>query len=169
MNAKLKVYSQQRGIGIIAALLVIVLLGGLALSITQFTQIATRNQSADLMGSRALLAAKAGVEWQSWLILAAENSNLNTPTATYTCPSSAISQKFDGFLIDFMVTVRCIKTIATENNQSISVYQIESVACNLPSAGACPNNAAVNGMYIERAVSALISVCRQTPDGAVCA
>jgi len=169
LSAKLNGYLLQRGIGILAALLVIVLLGGLALSITQITQIATRNQSADIMGSRALLAAKAGIEWQSWLILAAENANLIAKTSTYTCPTNAVSQKFDGFLVDFMVTVRCIKTTATENNQSISVYQIESVACNVPSAGACPNNAAVNGLYIERAVSTLMTVCRQTPDGAVCA
>ena len=79
-----------------------------------------------------LLAAKAGIEWQSWLILAAENANLIAKTSTYTCPTNAVSQKFDGFLVDFMVTVRCIKTTATENNQSISVYQIESVACNVP-------------------------------------
>jgi MSHA biogenesis protein MshP len=151
----------------ITAIVVLVVLAGLGTAIASLTQIANLNQSLDLLGSRALMAARAGVEWQSWLILNPEDTNPTVApfTTPYACPATQ-SQTFSG-LDEFTVSVNCMMGNPTEDLNAIRIYSIQSVACNKPSGGVCPNTNAPTGTYVERSVTVLIETCRQ-PSGATC-
>jgi len=159
--------SGQRGLGMISAIVVLVVLAGLGAAIASLTQMANRNQSLDILGSRAAMAARAGVEWQSWLILNPEDSNPEVApfTTPYECPAMQ-SQTFSG-IDDFTVSVTCSPGSATESGNSIRLYNVVSVACNKPASGSCPNNNAPIGTYVERSVTVLIDTCRQA-SGASC-
>ena len=160
--------SGQRGLGMISAIVVLVVLAGLGAAIASLTQMANRNQSLDILGSRAMMAARAGVEWQSWLILNPEDSNPEVApfTTRYECPVTTQSQTFSG-IDDFTVSVTCSPGSATESGNSIRLYNVVSVACNKPASGSCPNNNAPTGAYVERSVTVLIDTCRQA-SGASC-
>jgi len=159
--------SGQRGLGMISAIVVLVVLAGLGAAIASLTQMANRNQSLDILGSRAAMAARAGVEWQSWLILNPEDSNPEVApfTTPYECPAMQ-SQTFSG-IDDFTVSVTCSRGNTTEDGNSIFLYNVVSVACNQPASGRCPNNNAPTGNYVERSVTVLIDTCRQA-SGASC-
>ncbi len=159
--------SRQLGLGTITAIVVLVVLAGLGAAIASLTQMANLNQSLDVLGSRALMAARAGVEWQSWLILNPEDTNPAVApfTTPYACPSTQ-SQSFSG-LDEFNVSVTCSMVNPTEDTNAIRIYKLVSVACNKPSGGICPNTSAPTGTYVERSVTVLIETCRQA-SGARC-
>ncbi len=161
--------SGQRGLGLISAIVVLVVLAGLGAAIASLTQMANRNQSLDILGSRAAMAARAGVAWQSWLILSPEDTH---PIGTrYECPVNPIKQTVNGLgfsgLDDFTVTVTCTRGTPTEDGNAIWLYSVVSVACNRPFNSACPNNNAPTGAYVERSATVLIETCRQS-NGALC-
>ena len=160
--------ARQLGLGMVTAIVILVVLAGLGVAIASLTQMANRNQSLDLLGSRALMAARAGVEWQSWLILNPEDSNPAVApfTTPYACPATAQSQTFSG-IDDFTVSVTCSLGNTTEDGNSIRLYNVVSVACNKPASGSCPNTNAPTGTYVERSVTVLVDTCRQA-SGASC-
>lgn len=159
--------ARQLGLGMITAIVILVVLAGLGAAIASLTQMSNRNQSLDLLGSQALMAARAGVEWQSWLILNPEDTNPEVApfTTPYACPSIQ-SQSFSG-LDEFTVSVTCSMGNPMEDTNAIRIYNVVSVACNKPSSGSCPNTSAPTGTYVERSVTVLIETCRQAT-GASC-
>lgn len=132
---------RERGFGAIAAILVLVILGGLAAAIVSFASGQQVASAQDIQASRAWLAAHAGTEWGLARALQANDCG----TTTWTHPDYA----------DMRVTVVCTRGVYNEgettpgNRRVIAVFRIVATACN--GAGACPDAAAVgNLLYVER-------------------
>ncbi len=169
MNARrpmtgLAAASRERGFAMFAAIAILVILAVLGAFVVSVTGLRSQSTALDVLGSRALLAAKAGIEWNMYLIQNPET----TGGAPYTCLGTATPLTFGGALSDFTVTVSpCTTTTATEAGNTVRVYQIVAVACNFPSGGACPNGASNNASYVERQITVLTETCR-LPSGPIC-
>ncbi|HZW14196.1 MAG TPA: hypothetical protein VFF81_13520 [Noviherbaspirillum sp.] len=126
----------QRGVSIVAAIFLLLLLAGLAalMSTLSMTQHATSAQ--DVQGSRAYQAARAGVEWGVYRAL-----------RDGVCASSASLPALADDLQQFTVEVKCTETSTTEAGVSVTVYRIVSVATS--GALGRPN-------YVERQLEAIV-------------
>lgn len=144
MNRQLK---RQQGFAYIAAILVVVALGGLALAVMRLNTTQQATGTMDLQSAHADQAARAGVDWGLYQALVAQSCQSSTTISlaavasmntTVTCEAIAFSegQKDDG-------------SGAAANK---ILYRIVATACN---AAQCPNNtAAVTQGYVERKRSA---------------
>ena len=129
---------RQRGFGIIAAIVILVIFAGLAAAIVVVSTAQHVGSALDIQGARAYLAARSGLEW-----------GLNRALqAAPACDATTDIGPLDGL----SVTVTCVPTAsgnATEAGLG-TIYTITAVACNLPAAAPfCPGNAA-SANYIER-------------------
>ena len=140
----------QSGFAYIAAILFRVVVAGIAVALLQLTntQQATVNQS--LLGARAGLAARAGIEWVY--------EDLGS-----RCAQTGTITDLGDFVNDagFHVRVTCSYRVYLEGEQLDAsgalesvvkhIYRIESVACNRNGPGACPDDASVpRPDYVER-------------------
>lgn len=96
--------ARQRGFGIIAALVIIIVLGGLAILLVQTTSTQASSVVLDDRGVRAYWAARAGVEWGAWKMTQGGGCPAST---TFSFPSGAA-----GFE-DYGVTVACSGRLIT--------------------------------------------------------
>ncbi len=135
----------QRGLGVIAAMVVLVFLATLSAAIVRlnFTEQVTSGQ--DLSVSRAAQAASTGIEYGLYQALKGSWT---------TC--SATTQTID-LSTDFgmKVTVTCNSSLYNEGEsaegtaQTVRLYSLDAVACNAPTS--CPDNTrAGNTGYVER-------------------
>ncbi len=99
----------------------------------------------DVQGTRALQAARAGVEWGLHRI----TQSASCAGGSFVPPGTALA--------DFTVTVTCSSATATEAGTGVTVYQVTATACNQPSGGNCPNTADPGAYYIERQWSAALT------------
>lgn len=163
--------SKESGFGLFAAIAILVILAVLGAAIVSVTGLRSQSTAIDVLGSRALLAARAGIEWNMYNIQNPENTNPTIApfTTHYSCPGTATNLPFGGVLAGFTVTVQpCTTTPATEAGNTVRIYQVVAVACNFPTGGgACPNNASNNPSYVERQITVLTETCR-LPSGASC-
>jgi len=157
------------GFALFAAIAILVILAALGAFIVSVTGLSSQSITLDLLGSRALSGARAGIEWNMYLIQNPENTNpaIGPFNARYSCPGTATNLNFGGVLSDLTVSVTCTTTTATKSGNDVWVYKIVSVACNFPTGGACPNGASTSASYVERQITALTGTCRQA-SGASC-
>lgn len=150
-------------IAAIAILVILAALGGFILSVT-----ALRDQSAglDILGTRALNVARAGIDWGMYRIQNPEDTGA-APLAACFATQDFPKTTFDGAQGMFAVRVSCSLTNAVESGNTIRIFQLTAVACNDPAAGACPNNASASPAYVERKITVLTETCR-TAANAVC-
>jgi MSHA biogenesis protein MshP len=150
------------GFSAIAAIAILVILAVLGAFVVSVTGVQSQSSVLDVLGSRAYQAAKAGIEWNAYNILNPEN----TSAARYTgcdAPSSVNISGLGGGLGDFTVTATCSISVSspyTEFGNSVWVYTLTATACNLPNAGACPNDSTTNGSYVERQITSVLTTCR---------
>lgn len=142
---------RQQGFGAIAAIVVLVLLALLAAAVLRFGQASQRETTQDLLGARALAAARAGTEWGLYQAF----------KGSWTGCASGTAQTLD-LRADtgFRVTVSCSSQSYAEGESapgvphSLRLYRIDAIACN-GAAAACPDNAAATGAnYVERRLQA---------------
>ena len=134
--------ARQQGFGYIAAVLVLVALGGLALAVMRISTTQQATSTMDLQSARADQAARAGIEWGLYRAL-----------VSGTCLPGVIT------VAGFRASVTCAQTafseVDAESGQAVvkNLYRIEATACN---AAACPGNAAAVATpeYVERKRSA---------------
>lgn len=113
----------ERGASIVAAIFLLLLLGGLAALMATFSSTQQATSTQDLLGSRAYQAARAGLEWGVYRAL--QN---NTCTGTANLPALADD------LRQFTVVVQCTSIPADEivttdqSSATVTVYHIVSVA-----------------------------------------
>lgn len=88
----------QRGFGVVAAMVVTIVLAGLAILLARTTSTQATSVALDERGVRAYWAARAGLDWGSWQITQAGGCPAST---TFSFPSGAV-----GFE-DYSVTVLC--------------------------------------------------------------
>src|SRR5471032_1104633 len=94
-------FSRARGIGLITAIFILVVLAGLGVAMVSFTTTQSATVAMDVQGERAVQAARAGVEWALYENLIGgknpctqsfalpSNSTLAPFTVTVSCPSTA--------------------------------------------------------------------------------
>ena len=135
---------RQRGFGVIASIIVLVILSALAAAIVRFGSVAQSTSAQAVLASRALPAARAGTEWGLYQAF----------KGSWTACSSA-SQTLDlSTDLGFHVTVSCDSRSYNEGLQSsgatraVRVYTVDAVACN---SATCPDNVrATSPGYVER-------------------
>ena len=145
----------QNGFAYIAAVVFLVVLAGIAVALLRLTdtQQATVNQA--LLGTRAGLTARAGIEWMLHGLPA-------------RCAQGATLDDFR-YASGFRVSVTCTAQGYAEGAQpdpdnpgqaetrQIRLFRIQAVACNGAGAG-CPDQASVaQPDYVERAQ--VVTVC----------
>lgn len=136
---------RQRGFGAIMAIVILVILAGLAAAMLRFGTVQQLTSAQDLLSARAWAAAGAGTEWG--LFQALKNG---------WCDAASPSQTLDLTpTTGFRVTVSCSSRLFNEGESApgvaatVRVYTIDALACN--AAVSCPDNAlATSAGYIER-------------------
>lgn len=134
---------RERGFGAIAAILVLVILGGLAAAIVSFSSGQQVASAQDIESTRAWLAAHAGNEWG---LARALQENV-CGTTTWVHPDYA----------DLRVTVSCARQIYSEGTEPdasprrIAVFTVLATACNGAESCTDTSAAAVTRLfYVER-------------------
>jgi len=144
---------RQQGVGVVAALFVLVVLSVLGAAIARLGWSQQMSSVQDLEGARAQRAANSGAEWGLYQAL--------SPSGAWTSCNGA-SQTLTGMRADLgmIVTVTCNRDSYVEGqvgsgspptftDRTIQVYRIDAVACN--AATACPDPTRVGSAgYIER-------------------
>lgn len=135
----------QRGLGAIAAILVLVLLAGLAAAVIRLSSAQQMGGAQEISAARAAQAARAGIEWGLYQAFKGGWS---------TCAGASQTLDLTADL-GVRVTVSCSHAAFNEGEsapgvaQAVRVYRIDAVACN--GTGACPDaGRAASPTYVER-------------------
>lgn len=169
---------RQAGFAIASAIFLLVILAGLGAFMVTLSGNQQLGLAQDVNGSRALLAARAGLDWGACMMVRSPDGtnfcgtgNAAAPVvAFYTaCAGAAGASSLDhaagafAGLTDFTVSVSCAKTCVDEGTAcpagvggSSNLYLITATACNSPTAGACPNTIDPGPLYVERQVTTLV-------------
>jgi MSHA biogenesis protein MshP len=133
--------ARQRGFGVIAAIVILVILAGISAALVRMGTTQQLTSTQDILSARALQTARAGNEWGLYQALSA---------GTCGGPTTLDLRAETGFA----VTVTCSAKSFNEGESSpgvarvVTTYSIEAVACN---AGSCPDAAlAATPGYVER-------------------
>ena len=136
-----------RGLGALAALVIVVLLSGLAAAVVRLGWSSQTGMAQDLTSARALRAANSGLEWALFQTLTASGSWQTCANASQTLDLRADT--------GFIVTVTCSSTLYNEGEtpeagtDTVRLFTISAVACS--STTSCPDNSLVgNVAYVER-------------------
>lgn len=137
---------RQRGFAYIAAVVFLVVIAGIAMVLLRLTdtQQATVNQA--LLGARANLTARAGIEW-------AFNNLRNRCSQTGAVNTLNDFSHASGFRVTVNCSFRPFEEGEAQAGGSVRkrIYRIEATACN-GAATSCPDNNSVGSAdYIERA------------------
>lgn len=147
--ARMLHYRLQRGVSLIAAIFLLLLMAGLAAFMANILMATHVNFAADIGGSRAYQAARAGVEWGMFQL----DPNAAT-TGLPNCPASpATINTIPGHRIE--VTCQAFPGAATwyqEGGKQIRIFRLVSTATAL----------GVRAPGIERQVVVTIEKCRDT-------
>ena len=141
--------SSQRGFAYIAAVVLLVVVAGIAVALLRLTETQRSTVNGALLGAHANLTARAGLEW----------AFRDLPNR---CDQPPVTLNDFSYATGFRVTLTCTVSPFTEGDQldpgtepgtaprKIRIYRIEAVACN--SAGNCPDASSVKRPdYVERA------------------
>ncbi len=129
----------QRGFAIISAIFILVVLAAIGAFAVQVSSMQHIGSAQDVLSVRAYQAARSGLEWALYRVQPANGGNCPVPTNM-----ALAGDTFAGLT----VTVTCTGTA--------TAYRITATACNQPNAGACPNEANPDGMYVERRVDVVL-------------
>ncbi len=107
----------QAGFSLISAVFLIVVVSAAAAAMLGMVGAERRSATLGLLGSRALQAARAGIEW-------ATAKAVSNPAA---CPAGTFNLS-QGSLNGFQVTVTCTRTQHDENGSPWSTFRLRSDA-----------------------------------------
>lgn len=155
----------ERGFGVIAAIMILVILGALSAAIVSFSTGQQLSSAQDVLASRAWQVASAGTEGGLYRALQANTCD----TQTWTSADDP----------EFKVTVICSAQTYNDGERldgavppgltfrQLRVFRVEATACN-GGAAACPDDAASAGAtYVERQRVA-IAYCTLNLAGTAC-
>ncbi|MDP2430619.1 MAG: agglutinin biogenesis protein MshP [Pseudomonadota bacterium] len=142
-NGQLRTANSQSGFALPAAIFLLVVLGGLAGWMMRLTTATLAQEVLELEGTRALQAARAGLE-----------AGIYAARVNGACASQNVT--FGGTLSRFTASVACATSYADEGGSTVTLYRITSIACNQPTGGACPNAAPTLPEYAERHMAATV-------------
>lgn len=144
--------ARQAGFSIVIGIFLLLVIAGLGVFMLSMYVSQQAASTQDIQGARAYQAAKAGIEWGTYQIMAPENGTATV--APYNCTGVMGTPAFVGALQNFTVSVSCSVVTASEGAKTIRVYQIVSSA----SFGAAPSPD-----FVERQMIARVSTCRTGP------
>ena len=148
-----KAFRNQNGVGVVAALFVLVVLSVLGAAIARLGWTQQISSAQDIDGARAQRAANSGAEWGLHQALKGSWGSCNGATQTLTGMSGSSE-------LGMTVTVTCNHDSFVEgqtgsgtppvfSDRTVKVYRIDAVACN--STAGCPDASRVASPgYIER-------------------
>jgi MSHA biogenesis protein MshP len=160
-----------RGFAIVTAVFIIVALAAIAVAITMISTRANSGQAIDIIGSRAIVAARAGVDWGAYQVLDPSNATATAgnaplpncpgvalaaacPTAASPSSSTLPAGGFAGSVLNGIgVTVTCSCADFVESGRNIRVFQLRGTATT-----------GANQTAVERSVTARVAYCRD-PSG----
>ena len=137
--------SCESGFAYIAAVLLLVVVAGVCVALLRMTGAQQATVDGAMLGARASLAARGGIEWGFYQLRGGACNAAGTTLTDFVADSG------------FRVTVRCTARSFNEGEDSAGnplqkrMVQLEAVACN--GGGACPDTTAANVSrpeYIER-------------------
>lgn len=135
----------QRGLGAIAAVLVLVALATLAAAIVRLGSASQAATAQDWLATRALLTARAGLEWGLYQALKGAWTGCSGVTQTLDLSADA----------GMRVTVSCNSALYNEGESApgvarqVRVFTLDATACSI--ASTCPDAAAASQPgYVER-------------------
>jgi MSHA biogenesis protein MshP len=137
----------------IFVLVVLALLGAFIMSVTS-TQGGA--EALDVGGTRALQAARSGIDWGIAQVTDPRNTDAGlsasppTPPACFATGTPALGAEFD----NMTVSVACVRTATTEGNRQVAIFNITATA-----------NGGGGGYPLQRQVQATVSRCTD-PAGA---
>ena len=136
---------RERGFGVIAAIVVLVVLASLAAAVVRLGAVAQTTSAQSVLAARAMQAARAGTEWG--LYQAFKGSWTTCSGASQTLDLTADT--------GFRVTVSCDSSRFYEGESApgtprqVRLFAIDAVACN--GSATCPDNTrATTQGYVER-------------------
>jgi len=117
------------------AIFLLVVLAALATYMVSLSRTSHISSALDVQGTRAYLAARAGIEWGAWQLL--QNSS---------CAAASPPLTLAGTLTAFSVNVSCVQSGSyTDGADTVDVYRITSIA----------KSGTPNGVdYVERQIQA---------------
>lgn len=156
----------QHGFALIAAIFLLVVLSALGVFMVSISTSHHAGQMLDLAGARAYQAARAGIEWSAFQVMAPENADFGNTTGTYTpqytCAGSPVTwSAMNGTLANYTVVVSCSFADHSDGGVQKRVYTLISTATPT---GVLPGSLD----FVERQITATLGTCRQTTDGAPC-
>jgi MSHA biogenesis protein MshP len=156
MSNRIHQHRFARGFSLISAIFLLVVLSALGTYMVIFTGQQQTTVQADVLGVRAYYAARAGLDWGTYLALDPENT-AGAPPAFAACPAGTINT-MGGSLSPFTVVVTCNDTGFSydEAGRAIHVYEITATACNNAS---CPAASPPAG-YVERRIVVILAKCK---------
>ena len=154
----------RKGFAILSAIFVLVVLAALGAYVVTISSAQHMGSALDIEGSRALQAARSGMDWGIARVVNAPTAfgagscqpgpvsvNLNTV-------SSADFTAFSGYT----VSVTCEGTFFLDGASRLYSYALTATACNQPNAaGVCPNTAPPGNNYLERRLTVQVT-CNET-------
>lgn len=152
----LRLFRKQAGVALVTAIFLLVALAGLAVAVVSLTTSQQSSAVKDEMGTRAYLAAKAGVQWALFTALQPANNNA---FAQLNCAAPiTFAMPADTTLSGFTVTVACTGVApfygdGTANDPTAGRFRITVTACNGPAGVACPS-ANPGPDYVQRVITA---------------
>lgn len=130
---------KEQGFVVISALVIVVMLAVFGVAMALMGSLQQRQTALDVDTARAYQAAKTGIDWSLYQI--------QTPAAPPACQN--LSFNAGGELSRFTITVQCTSTTVNDGNQPLTVYSIQSNACNNPTGGNCPGSTS-GSLSVER-------------------
>jgi MSHA biogenesis protein MshP len=138
-----------RGVSLITAVFLVVLLAVLAAAIVRVSSAQQASSAMDLLGSQAYQAARSGLEWGIF-----QQLRVQPPAVTCFASPQTFALPADGSLRNFSVTVSCTpKAGGNTVGDTTNRWTIVAVACNQPGGSVCVN-ASGNPDYVQRQVQA---------------
>jgi MSHA biogenesis protein MshP len=143
----------QAGVALVTAIFLLVVLAGLAVAVVSLTSAQQDTAVKDEMGTRAYLAAKAGMDWALFTALQGGVGATNFDRLNCAGGAQSFTLPRGTTLSVFTVTVECSpagQNASYGSAPTLDHFRITVTACN---AAACP--AANPGPdYVQRAITA---------------
>lgn len=139
----------RRGFTMVSMLFILVALAALGVALAALSQRQQLGSAGELAAAKAYQAALAGLEWGSYQVLRPAARPACFGTKNLTLPDQ---------LAGYSVTISCTRTPAgnatvSDGDAVLAFYELTATACNIPSAGSCPNAASTEPTYAERQLS----------------
>lgn len=137
---------RSRGVGLVTAIFLLVVIAGLAVAMVTIFTAQQASSALDLQGARAYQAARAGLEW-----------GIFKQARQGTCAGASFAMDDSTSLRGFTVTVQCTKldgpSTSSGDADALDRWKVTATACNEPAAGTCPN-ASGGPDYVQRVMEA---------------